>query len=88
MARLNACFDMADAALESVDAEDGGDPHMERAWVQNGRAMNAILAARLAHKPISTAFLIAFSHLTRAFDLSVKEAIDRVHLRFKFHLAT
>ncbi|MFW8643097.1 hypothetical protein ACOJBO_11510 [Rhizobium beringeri] len=42
VARSNACFDMADAALESVAAEDGGDPHMERAWVQNGRAMNAI----------------------------------------------
>ncbi|XKM37946.1 hypothetical protein A4U53_001945 (plasmid) [Rhizobium ruizarguesonis] len=83
VARSNACFDMADAALESVAAEDGGDPHMERAWVQNGRAMNAILAARLAHKPISTAFPIAFSHLTRAFDL-VREGgtRDRVYLRF------
>lgn len=56
---------------------------MERAWVQNGRAMNAILAARLAHKPISTAFPIAFSHLTRAFDL-VRDGgtRDRVYLRF------
>ncbi|QND45957.1 hypothetical protein HB780_09600 (plasmid) [Rhizobium lusitanum] len=83
VARSNACFDMGDAALESVAAGDGGDPHMERAWVQNGRAMNAILAARLAHKPISTAFPIAFSHLTRAFDL-VRDGgtRDRVYLRF------
>lgn len=83
VARSNACFDMADAALDCMAAGDDGDPKMERAWVQNGRAMNAILTARLTHKPISTAFPIAFNHLTRAFDL-VREGgtRDRIYLRF------
>ncbi|WP_425101845.1 hypothetical protein [Tropicibacter sp. S64] len=83
VARSNRCFDLAEAALEQAGPDDPGDPAMERAWVHNGRAMNAVLAARFAGQPIKDAFPVAFDHLRRASDL-VREgrSRDRVYLRY------
>lgn len=79
----NRCFDLAEEALEHVTADDTGDQDMERAWVQNGRAMNTVLAARFAGRPIKDAFPVAFDHLRRASDL-VRDghSRDRIYLRY------
>jgi tetratricopeptide (TPR) repeat protein len=83
VATSNACFERAECELDSVQANDPGDPDMERAWVQNGRAMNAILAARLEGRSIRQIFTNTFHHLTSAFDM-VREGHtrDRVYLRY------
>lgn len=83
IAQSNLCFDRAEAALDAVGARTTGDPAMERAWVHNGRAMNAILAARLTDRPIKDAFPVAFDQLRKAFEL-VRDgrARDRIYLRY------
>lgn len=83
VAQSNRCFDLAEAALEKASENDAGDPAMERAWVHNGRAMNALLTARFTGRPIKDAFPVAFDHLRRASEL-VREGSsrDRIYLRY------
>jgi len=77
------CFDRAETALEQIRSNDPGDADMERAWVRNGRAMNAILAARFSGRPVRDAFPLAFNHLRQAFELVRQGATrDRIYLRY------
>jgi hypothetical protein len=83
LARSDACFAAAHAAVDRVRHDDPGDPAMERAWVHNGQAMNALLRARFAGRPVASAFQDAYTHVCTAFEM-VREgrSRDRIYLRF------
>jgi tetratricopeptide (TPR) repeat protein len=69
--------------ISSRVQDDDGDPAVEEAWIYNGLALNALLEARFAGRPIGIAFDETFSLLRRAFKL-VEEggSSDRVYLRY------
>ncbi|WP_372096388.1 hypothetical protein [Tistrella mobilis] len=86
--RSDACLAQAHAELDlaapgGADATGGGDVAMERAWLHNGQAMNALLRARFARRPVAEAFPEAYRHLCTAFE-AVREgrSPDRTYLRF------
>ena len=81
--RSDACFAAAHAALDRARPDDPGDCAMERAWVHNGQAMNALLRARFAGRPVASAFQDAYKQVCTAFEM-VREgrSRDRVYLRF------
>ena len=81
--RANACFERAEAELERADPDDPGDPALEWAWVQNGRAMTTILAARRERIPVRQVFPVAYGHLKNAFDrVRHGRTPNRSYLRF------
>merc|ERR1711965_915833 len=86
--RSDVCLAQAHAELGllmpgGTDAIGGGDVAMERAWLHNGQAMNALLRARFARRPVAEAFPEAYRHLCTAFE-AVREgrSPDRTYLRF------
>ncbi|MEN2977389.1 hypothetical protein WG924_09510 [Tistrella sp. 25B02-3] len=83
LARSEDCIARAHQALDAALADDPGDVAMERAWLHNGQAMNALLVARFAGRPVAEAFPLSYDHLTRAFaGVTRGHTPDRTYLRF------
>lgn len=83
LVRSEDCIARAHQALDAASADDPGDVAMERAWLHNGQAMNALLVARFAGRPVAEAFPLSYDHLTRAFaGVTRGHTPDRTYLRF------
>ncbi|WP_188582296.1 hypothetical protein P7L64_25050 [Tistrella bauzanensis] len=83
LVRSEDCIARAHQALDAALADDPGDVAMERAWLHNGQAMNALLVARFAGRPVAEAFPLSYDHLTRAFaGVTRGHTPDRTYLRF------